>query len=107
MFKIRDEIKEFVKENKDNMKPHVILNLVKDTIIEMLSYDLQKAYILNYINKELNTNINYQTFNSYIKKLKQTHNIHIKNTNKTLKSNTKNIKSDSQEKSIPKILGII
>ena len=69
MFEIEKELKEFIRKEKENLRPASILNLVKDTIIEMLNFNLPKTYILNYLNKELNTNINYQTFNSFIKKI--------------------------------------
>jgi len=70
MFKINDDVKAFVQNEKGNLRPKVILNLISDTITQMLAYNLPKSYILNYINKELGTDINYQTFNSYIKKNK-------------------------------------
>ena len=70
MFAINDDVKTFIQNEKENLKPVVILNLVSDTITQMLSYNLPKSYILSFINKELGTDINYQTFNSYLKKHK-------------------------------------
>jgi len=71
MFTINADVKVFVQKEKGNLKPVVILNLVNDTITQMLAYNLPKSYILSFINKELRTNINYQTFNSYLKKHKR------------------------------------
>jgi len=96
MFEIKEEIKEFVAKQKDNLRPLVILRLVEDVIQTMLSLQLPKAYILQYINNELNVNINYQTFISYIKS-------HIKNKNKKTIKEVKdiedvfNLKKDNEE----------
>jgi len=70
MFTINDDVKTFVQNEKGNLKPAVILNLINDTITQMLAYNLPKSYILSFINRELGTDINYQTFNSYLKKQK-------------------------------------
>ncbi|EDM23802.1 hypothetical protein [Caminibacter mediatlanticus] len=69
LFEIRKEIKEYIKKEKDFLKPSIILNLVKDVIKEMLAYNIPKKTILDKLNKELGTNINYYTFVSFVRKL--------------------------------------
>ena len=70
MFEIDKKIKEFIKKERENLKPVVILNMIRPTIEQMLDYDLPKKYILDYINRELKTNLNYRTFMSFLKKMK-------------------------------------
>ena len=70
LFEIDKEIKEYISKEKDFLKPSVILSLIKDTIEEMLAYNIPKKTILNKINKELGTDINYYTFVSFVRKLK-------------------------------------
>ena len=94
MFEIKKDIKEFIKREKENLKPRVILNLVKDTITQMLSYNLPKSYILNFLNTQLETNINYQTFNSYIRKLKKEKNISSSPLHDTKNTSKNTIQND-------------
>jgi len=97
MFTIKEEVKQFVEAQKANLKPKIILNLVRNVIVEMLKMDMPKAYILKYLNEQLNTDINYQTFNSYIKSLKV--------SNKTSK-NTGTPKKSGYTNPLHEMLGI-
>ena len=56
MFVIPEEIKEFVQAEKEYIRPVVVLNMVKDVIVEMLAYNIPKKYILEKINRELGLN---------------------------------------------------
>ena len=93
LFEIPQEIKEYVSANKEYLKPIVILNMVKDIIEEMLAYDIPKKTILEHINRELETNINYYTFVSFARKLDSA-NIKRKtnkfNTSSSVKTNSFN-----------------
>jgi hypothetical protein len=66
MFKINDEIKEFIAGK--NLKPLVVFRMVDDVINEMLALKIPKQSILDFINEELNTNIKYSTFLKYVNK---------------------------------------
>jgi len=116
MFKINDDVKTFVQNEKGNLKPVVILNLINDTITQMLAYNLPKSYVLSFINRELGTDINYQTFNSYLKKQKRIpKRPAAKQTTQTgadgflskLRGNDTSTDSPAEKSGVPKIVGII
>jgi hypothetical protein len=69
MFVIPNEIKEFVQAEKEYIRPVIVLNMLKDIIVDMLAYNIPKKYILEKINRELGLNINYYTFVSFVKKI--------------------------------------
>jgi len=118
MFVINDDVKAFVQNEKGNLRPKVILNLVSDTITQMLAYNLPKSYVLSFINRELGTDINYQTFNSYLKKQKGLRANKRPSTQKQtptgadgffskLRGDTTAADSADKKSGVPKIVGII
>jgi len=99
LFEIPEEVKEYVSAKKEYLKPIVILNMVRDVIEEMLAYNIPKKAILEDINRELGTDINYYTFVSFVRKLDSA-NFQRRKTNKfntggSVKSNNFNSKQDS------------
>jgi len=76
-----------------------IFELFKDEIFEMIELKIPKTVIVRYLSNELNTNIKYTTFDSWLRKRKN------QNSN-NLKRNTKKdeVKKDinNPKKEIPK-----
>ena len=86
-----------------------IFELFKDEIFEMIELKVPKTDIVRYLSSELNANIKYTTFDSWLKKRKkQNSNTLIKNTKKQkneikkeeikkIKENNENIKNKDEE----------
>ena len=68
MLEIKEDIKEFVTKNKEDLTIAEILRLVRDYIEEGLSLGLNKKTILKQINSKLNLNISYQAFYSFLRR---------------------------------------
>ncbi len=72
MLKLNEEQKRIL---KNNLRPIEIFRIVEDDINKMLEWGLNKATILEIINKELNKNISLQTFYTYLRRNHQNKNI--------------------------------
>jgi hypothetical protein len=62
------EVIKHIKERKDFITPKIIFGLIRNEIAPYLKNNYPKKYILDLINKDLGTQIPYQTFLSWIRK---------------------------------------
>jgi len=68
MLEIKEDIKEFIQKNKEDLTTAEILRLVRDYIEEGLSIGLNKKTVLKQINSKLNLDISYQAFYSFLRR---------------------------------------
>jgi site-specific recombinase XerD len=103
MFEIPENKISFIQKEKENMSAGTILSFVQDTIIKMLENNLPKSYILDYINRQLNTNIKLKTFHSFLAR----NNLSKTNKKNNFKLSTKNQNQIKNKEKPGKILGIL
>ena len=68
IFTIDNNLKIIIQQKKDKFKTRDILNILEKYIQKLLEIKMTKKFILDEINEQLDLNINYQTFISFLKK---------------------------------------
>ena len=96
MLEIKEDIKEFIQKNKEDLTTAEILRLVRDYIEEGLSIGLNKKTVLKQINSKLNLDISYQAFYSFLRRN------NLLNQTKTTQSYQKQITETNNKDNKPK-----